>query len=155
AGEVAGDGSFTVLAIPGPGYVCVRANDTGRYIRNAPPEGLKLGNIVPEQYHAIVPIRVAADGSPPAACDMSLEAGKALDGKLLDPDGKPVSGAFAAGLGPVTMGMLRDQQGLDGPEFKVSGLDSGSRLLFFFHAEKRLAKMTAVRGEDPSPVTVR
>src|SRR5262249_60650232 len=27
--------------------------------------------------------------------------------------------------------------------------------LFFFHAEKRLAKMTAVRGEDPSPVTVR
>jgi hypothetical protein len=168
-GEVGPDGSFTVLAIPGRGLLCVRALDLDHYPAAEIPgwDGFLLrtvpGNLHPSQFHAVVPIDAPEGEAKPLTCDIALEPGRTRTGTVVGPDGKPVAGAHVAGLTPVprfptaSSGQPRAQApGLKGADFTVLGLrPHGARNLVFFQPEKRLGKVQRVRGDGEGPVTVR
>ncbi|HEY8505470.1 MAG TPA: sigma-70 family RNA polymerase sigma factor, partial [Gemmataceae bacterium] len=160
------DGSYEVLAIPGPGALCVRATPLDGYVLNIPerlraehydPDGRRLGvsggTLVLEQYHAIVPIDVSPDESRTAPREIVLDPGLTLKGTVLGPDGEPLTGAHSAGLYPVTRWF--EDHPLKSADFKVGGLDGSPRPLLFFHSEKKLAKLLSARGDEPAPLAVR
>jgi hypothetical protein len=83
-----------------------------------------------------------------------LDAGRIVKGKLLDPEGRPLSGVLAGGLrhdwywGP--------DMPLKTAEFTAMGLSPDRpRLLCFVHEEKKLAGSVVVRGGDQQPITVK
>ncbi len=155
-GGVGPDGSFQALAIPGPGALCVRADDVDRYARKAPGE-VKLGNLILEYYHAVVPVDLSESDPKSRRRDVFVEPGRALPGRLVGPDGKPVAGVHVANLSPVrwSFGEVRR---LDGADFTVGGLDvlsQGPRVVVFVQPGRKLGKVLKVRGDEPAPLTVR
>jgi RNA polymerase sigma factor (sigma-70 family) len=152
-GGVAADGTFRALAIPGRGALCVQADDVDRYVRKAPP-GLNLGRLVLEAYHAVVPVNVSPEDPKSLKYDITLEPGRTLPGTVVDPDGKPLPGAYALGLSAVMSG-LGEAETLKGADFRVGGLDSQPRALFFFHPGRKLARLLTVRKDDPAPLRAR
>src|SRR5262249_46400877 len=101
------DAPHRVLAIPGPGFLCVKAEDADRYIGfelkdwdgfllRAAPDGLH-----PSQFHPAVPINVAEKGKTSRDITVALEPGRKRMGTVVGPDGKPLAGAYVAGLTPL------------------------------------------------------
>jgi RNA polymerase sigma factor (sigma-70 family) len=90
----------------------------------------------------------------PVKVKFVLDAGRIVKGKILDPEGRPLSGALAAGL-------RHDwYQDADGPlktaDFTVLGLQPDRpRLLCFVHKDKKLAGRVVVRGDEKTPVEVK
>src|SRR5262249_494117 len=106
----AADGSFAVLALPGRGLLAVKA-DEDRFLpgvgadRIQPPDkvvtNFELIRTVPAfqpaEYHAFVPVN-PAEGAREAACDVVLDPGRALKGRIVGPDGKPLGGVTVLDL---------------------------------------------------------
>jgi hypothetical protein len=169
-GEIGPDGSFTEIAIPGPGLLCVRAEDENRYIGAEIPgwDGFLLkavpNGIHPSQFHAVIPIDPAEDDPKSMTCDIALEPGRTRAGRVVGPDDQPLAGTHVAGLTPLPHfaplpfpGMPgQKREGLKTPDFSVLGLSPRNvRNLVFFHPEKKLGKVQPVRGDEDGPVTVR
>jgi RNA polymerase sigma factor (sigma-70 family) len=153
-GETRADGSFAVLAIPGAGVLCATAEDRDRFVREE-AKGIDLGARIPEQDHTIVPIEIPANETKPRTQDITLKPGHALPGQTRGPDGKPLTGAYCAGLSPIPEFFHPPQQ-LEGAEFSVGGLSPGqSRPVLFLHAEKKLARLVHVKGDRKDPLNVR
>jgi protocatechuate 3,4-dioxygenase beta subunit len=151
------EGAFAVVAIPGPGYLTVSADDKIRYL-GAKLEGLKgfPPASIPEQWNAIIPINPSTDDPKSMACDIFLEPGRIISGNVVGPDDKPLEGAYAIGLAGVPIFWGFADAKLAKATFTAGGLDPARpRSLFFFHAEKKLAKVQPVRGDEKEPVTVR
>jgi hypothetical protein len=111
------DGYFTAAALPGPGFLAVTA--TGHYpaARVDPAEFNKRGtvprsdtdrlwiavgggaitSIDPEGYQAIVRLDVNKD-KPQVGIGIELTPAEPVRGRLLDPDGKPLTGVRVRGL---------------------------------------------------------
>jgi protocatechuate 3,4-dioxygenase beta subunit len=158
SGRAGPDGSFTVVAVPGPGFLTTYADDRGGYLgadvqhlRGFPP------NSIPEQYNAITPINVVEADPRTTTCDILLQPARVLTGTVVGPDGKPLAGALAAGLADVPLlSFGGTDQELAKASFTVGGLDpSRPRSLFFIHKEKKLAKLFKVQGDEKGPLTVR
>jgi RNA polymerase sigma factor (sigma-70 family) len=168
-GETGPDGSFTEIAIPGPGLLCVRADDMDGYIGAEIPgwDGFLLkavpNGIHPSQFHAVIPINPAEDDPKSTTCDIALEPGRTRAGNVVGPDDQPLAGAHVAGLVPLPRFPVRtlDREsvkhlGLKTADFTVQGLSPrNARNLVFFHPEKKLGKVQPVRGDEDGPVTVR
>ncbi len=151
------DGSFTAIAIPGPGYLCVFANHSNRYtgfelkdwdgslLRTVP------GGVHPSFYNAVIPIDVSAQDAKSTNIDIALEPGRTRTGTVVGPDGQPLAGALVAGLMPI----VHSRKKLPDATFTAFGLNPRkSRNVVFFHLEKKLGKVQAVRGDEAGPLTV-
>jgi protocatechuate 3,4-dioxygenase beta subunit len=155
-GHAKADGSFTVTAIPGPGVLTARADDEDQFLP-AEPEGIKLAqNIILDGYHAVIPVNPSDSDPKSTHIDVALVPGRALTGTVVGPDGQPLVGARAAGLGAVPKFFDRSEGKLATPSFTVSGLSpKKSRTVLLIHPEKKLAKLLTIRPDDPGPLTVR
>src|SRR5262249_4483538 len=98
----------------------------------------------------------SADDPKTTTCDINLEPGRLINGSVVGPDDKPLEGAYAVGLAGVPIFWGFADSKLSKAAFTAGGLDpSRRRSRFLFHAEKKLAKLHPVRGDEKEPVTVR
>jgi protocatechuate 3,4-dioxygenase beta subunit len=154
-GRTDDEGRFTVIAIPGPGLLCARADDADRFLRAQPAPGHKTIFIL-EHYHAVVPINVSEKDPKSLTYEVALDSGRTVTGLVVGPDGKPLAGSHAAGLSPVFAPSLFEQRKLGTASFKVGGLaPPRPRAVVFFHQEKKLARVQRFEGDEKGPVTVR
>ncbi len=155
-GRTKDDGSFTVLAIPGPGVLNATADDDLHYLRTETEVPKSLGGSIPEQWHTLVPIAPSEEDAQSTVRDIILEPARSRNGTVVGPDGKPLAGARYAGLSSIVQLHFGRDTTMETASFTVGGLaPKGSRNLVFIHAEKKLAKIESVRGADEKPLTVR
>jgi protocatechuate 3,4-dioxygenase beta subunit len=158
---VQADGSFCLLAIPGPGLLCASAADTDRYAQadlkdwdDFPIKAIPHP-IYPTSYHAVVRIDPSEKDPKSLRGEIQFEGGKTLTGRIERPDGKPLAGALAAGLS-VTDWNLFGRGPLKTAEFQATGLRPGRPgALVFLHADEKLGKVQAIQGDETGPLTVR
>jgi RNA polymerase sigma factor (sigma-70 family) len=167
-GEVGSDGSFRVVALPGPGLLCVWADDD-RFTRAVEGwDGQPLKTVPfpvnPIMYHALVPINPSEQTPGSTSCDIALEPGRTLTGSVVGPDGQPLTGVLAMGLTAVLPAPRYQTRFLEQPlyqkletaEFMVYGLDPRKpRALILIHPEKGLGKVQLLRGDESGPLTAR
>jgi hypothetical protein len=153
------DGTFAVPAIPGQGLLCSRAADdyfARAELAGSPDEIPVLLQIIP--FHAIVPINVSEKDPKTQACDLALDPGRTLRGRVYGWDGKPVAGLYAAGLtaAPSALNGSPSKPKLDGTDFEAVALDPRRpRTLVFWQEEKKIGKAVLTRGDEPAPLVVR
>jgi RNA polymerase sigma factor (sigma-70 family) len=147
-GRTAADGSFTVLAIPGPGLLHVKADDVNRFVRAEDKGAL--------QFHAEVRINPSENDPKSTTCEIALEPARVLAGSVVGPDGKPLAGVYAAGRWPIFSHSLLMHEKLESDSFLVGGMKAGRpRTLVFFHPEKKLGKVHKLQGDESRPLLVR
>jgi RNA polymerase sigma factor (sigma-70 family) len=163
------DGRFQLTALPGPGALFVRATGrAGQFTQPAVPKEdqdpamydpgvetfltLGMGDIFPMKHlHAYRLIRPAV-GAAELTIDFALDHGVRRRGRLLDPDGRPLTGAEAMNLTPPSVW----KRVLPGAEFTAEALNTAkSRRLLFWHRDRKLAGTVVLRGNEPEPITVR
>jgi hypothetical protein len=167
------DGKFSLIAPPGPGILLVQARpaagggkaypdarirpeDRGKpYLRN--DGGLLGARFVTSrgilqplwsyQGYRVIEPAVGAEG---LTADLELEPGKAVAGKVVGPDGKPLTGATASGL----TGSFGQPAALSGDTFTAQALlPDDSRTVFVLHEGKKLAGSAVIRaGAKEAPV---
>jgi RNA polymerase sigma factor (sigma-70 family) len=158
------DGKFQLSAIPGKGWLCVTATDeehyqaaeyegAGTFLLEAIPHGSQ-----PSRFHAIVPITIDPKKKGPVTVDVTLRPGTRREGKLVDPEGKPVAGAYPAGLRPISVmdGLLIPCKPLKGATFTAHGLGGRrERTAVFYHLGRKLGKVVRIpTGKKPLTVTL-
>jgi RNA polymerase sigma factor (sigma-70 family) len=163
SGRARQDGTYRLPAIPGKGWLCVVADDEERY---QGPEyedaGLPILTGIPRGYHpsrfhAVIPITLDP-AKDTVTIDVALQPGARRVGKLMGPDGKPVKGAYPAGLRPISSkdGRFNPCEPLAGATFTALGLDpERPRPAVFYHLERKLGKVTRLEvGKGPQVVTL-
>ena len=102
------DGTFRLVAFPGPGVLAARA-DEDRYIRGCGIESFKHVRhqtglldcqprmVGPDDFHTLAEID-PAPGTASLSHDLLLETGRTLAVTVLGPDGKPLPGTLISGL---------------------------------------------------------
>jgi hypothetical protein len=155
----AGDGTFRFATLPGRGVLAAQAVRPRylSYLFNVGAdriEGLDRHlqlRLNLEPYHTVVEINPDKDAKD-VRCDIVLDPGPSLVGTVLGPDGQPLAGAKAGGLGA---GGDRHYEPLRTAKFTVRALHPNeTRLLQFAHAEKRLAGSLVLKGDAKGPLTV-
>ncbi len=145
------DGSFTVLAVPGTGVLAANADDPARF---APAEK-KDWNI--DSFGggaAVVPINVSETDPKTAVCDIALYPGRNVTGSVLDPGGRPLSGAYVAGLRYGERFTLTPPK-LDGATFTAAFDPRCAGSLVFVQPEKKLAAVCRLGRDEKGPLEVR
>lgn len=151
-GKIAPDGTFTLLAIPGPGVLWVKARDSSRFKRvdaQSHLAKLDLQGWPSAPTHAYAQVN-AVDGEPKTLhYEITLNAGVSRSGGVVDGDGKPLSGARVVGLNDSeTPTTLKDA------DFTATGLSAErDRALVFLHEEKKLGAVLAARGDSEKPLS--
>jgi hypothetical protein len=169
-------GRYRLTALPGPGvlkaqalfsednpcpYIMARVtpedSDPAIYWKDFDDFRLYNGRGYPLWYvNAYRVIRPAA-GDSGLAADFALDPGRSRSGRVVDPEGRPVTGAVPYNLYPLE-GRARP---LPGAEFTAAGLDSARprRLVFFYpterHPGRKLGATVVLRGDEPEPVVVK
>jgi RNA polymerase sigma factor (sigma-70 family) len=165
------DGSFSLLALPGSGLIKVRAEVGGEnpYTQaviaradepkaySTKDEGLGQtflgagGAIETLSGHNAYRLIAPEPDTKSITCDIQLERGQARTGRVVDPDGKPLTGVRVFGLGANGgVKMLADST------FKAVSLNPAKpRLLTFIHKERKLVGHVLVGADAKEPVTVR
>src|SRR5262249_3319309 len=116
---------------------------------------LGLGDIFPMSgLHAYRLIRPAANDTALTA-DFALEPGLSRKGRLIDPDGQPLTGAETMGLTHRGAALPANRPSWPGAEFTAEARNlARPRRLLFWHHERKLAGTVVLRGGEPEPVTV-
>jgi RNA polymerase sigma factor (sigma-70 family) len=157
--ETKADGSFFVVGLPGPGMLTVLAGEDD-YLKPEQPAGwqklVPYVNFAPPLVHAWVRVDLSENDSSSTRRDIALEPARAIAGRVLGSDGRPLAGYFIAGLtgSPIlhSYQILRQEE----PAFRVRGLDPGRpRTVVISHPEKKLGKIIVVRAEQTGPLDVR
>jgi RNA polymerase sigma factor (sigma-70 family) len=154
------DGSFRVVALPGPGLIAVQVAHNNRYRSGVGADQVKGPRVntgiecfdtspFPLQIcnmNTIVEI-APKPGEDSITCDLVVvpgAPGRTLTGTLLGPDDKPLTDVLADGAR------------VDGDSFTVEGLKpKGRRLIHFRHEDKKLAGFFIVKADDKGPLRVR
>ncbi|HEY1377053.1 MAG TPA: sigma-70 family RNA polymerase sigma factor [Gemmataceae bacterium] len=149
------DGWFTVLTVPGPGLLAARADDADHY-RSASAGGVRTTyGLEAGDYQAFARINPDPKDEKSLRCDIAVEPGRTLDGKVVGPDGKPLAGARVAGLHQRYQFGEKPEK-LAGDSFTVAGFGPADpHVLVFAHPEKKLARVEFVPAGQKGPLTVR
>jgi RNA polymerase sigma factor (sigma-70 family) len=153
------DGSFRVVALPGPGLIVVQVAHNNRYRSGVGADQVKGRRVntgiecfdtspFPLQIcnmNTIVEI-APKPGEDSITCDLIVvpeDPGRTLMGTLLGPDDKPLTDVQAAGAR------------VDGASFTVEYLKPNERrLIQFMHEDKKLAGFLIVKGDEKGPLRV-
>jgi len=158
------DGRFEIAVLPGSGIITFMAIDHTRYRRGLGAETItgptqdvrgtsKMFTTVPtlcisENHHALRQIGPEGD-SEPIELILTLTSGVDLTGRLLDPDGKPLTGGVVFG------NIQHAWYPIQGEEFRIEGYyPDRPRDLFFHHPERNLAGYFRLEGEPPEQLTI-
>jgi RNA polymerase sigma factor (sigma-70 family) len=166
-----GDGSYSLLALPGPGIIRIRAEvQDNPYTEAAlePADRPKAASTNPEEgigvtffsageiyltlsgHNAYRIIDPAADVSS-LTCDFTFDRGRTRTGTVVDPQGKPLTGVRVQGLHAIGGSKL-----LAGSSFKALALNPAQpRTIVFAHKERKLVGALRLGGDEKEPVTVR
>ncbi len=157
------DGSFQLPVLPGRGVITAFAIAEGSdsYVQGAGADKIKGFNplkLIPGDpcllvnQHTLVEINPKPDDES-ITCDLPLETGRTLAGKIVGPDGTPLAGARVCGLND------RGYWGpdpLSGADFTVMALEPNKpRLLQFVHEGKKLDGFLRLRGNEKASLQVR
>jgi hypothetical protein len=113
--------------------------------------GQAMSMISVGNYNALALLNPAADATA-ITRDTALTAGRTLAGRVVDPDGRPLTGAAVYGLIENPFGM----EILAADAFTVRELNPRRpRTLLFLHPETGLGVGTQIRGDEAGPLTVR
>jgi RNA polymerase sigma factor (sigma-70 family) len=164
------DGSFALAALPGPGVLAVespfphpymsalltrqelvdflgdkKAGSGDEHLLTQLPDPGLLSGIVQRRYQALALLN-PGEKTQGVKRDVELDPGRALEGVVTGPDGKPLRGAT------LKLGGGR----IDCSAFRVSGLNPRRTYeLLFEHPARKLALCTRVRGDQAGPLTAR
>src|SRR5262249_8587175 len=125
------------------------------------PNAPFVGNVVPGQlwlqnFHTVVPVRPSEEEPQSLTYTIALDPGQTVIGTVVDPDGKPLSGAAVAGLTALFESGPQPSPKLTTSDFKVVGLEpQRPRTVVFLHEEKKLARAVTVRSDKSGPLTIR
>jgi protocatechuate 3,4-dioxygenase beta subunit len=136
------DGRFRLVTIPGPGALVVAIPGTLFKI-----EGVPIYPYKPAEKA----LDVKDDGTP-VSCDLALDPGKTLTVNLQDAEEKPLAGAVVAGISGQTLRTVP----IRSATCRIYVLDPDNpRQVAFLHAERKLAALVTLRGDEKEPLTVR
>jgi RNA polymerase sigma factor (sigma-70 family) len=161
------DGSFTLVALPGPGLVVARLDEArrGRYLLGPGADRIKGYDPKIEGFktkpdyiwawdcEALAGIDPGRDVAA-VTCDLQIDPGKTVSGTCVGPDGRPLAGAsFNAQLG---LGPTLQVSDLPTPRFTLYALNPDNPRPFFFHHHgKKLAAAVLPKGDEPEGFPVR
>jgi protocatechuate 3,4-dioxygenase beta subunit len=161
------DGSFTLVALPGPGIIAARLDDgsRGRYVLGLGADRIKGYDpktdgfrtkpdfVWARNYDALAGIEPSADAGS-ITCDLQLDPGKTVTVTCVGPDGQPLRGVHVhASLG---YGRSIDMHDLPTERFTLYGLNPQKPGPFFFHHHaKKLAAAVVLKGDEPEGFPVR
>jgi hypothetical protein len=163
--RTAEDGSFTLVGLPGRGLLAAKAADRqaqGRYVMGLGADDIKgprfgdgfdtePGSCDPSQFNTLAEVNPARDAEA-IKRDLVLDPGKTVTGSIVDPDGKPVTGASIDSVRGVWL-RVKD---LPTAEFRITGVDpKHPRWYFVRHRGRNLGTLVPLKGDEPTPVTVR
>ena len=155
------DPAFRLTVPPGEGALCAVAR-----AREVPYTCARLSKADKEKVDAVVErllpgfnackIIDVPDTAEPFTVDLKLTRGRSRRGRVVGPDGKPVTGAQCDGL---VANMPEDVRILANDTFEVLGLEPGlPRQLIFAHKDRGLVGCILIKGEDvnsDTPLEVR
>ncbi|WP_422928887.1 sigma-70 family RNA polymerase sigma factor [Singulisphaera sp. PoT] len=159
------DGRYQIAVPPGRGIIAC-SSDSGRYlqgigastIRGYDPKvrdgGLRTrqGGCRCDGYHVVAEI----DPDPKAettTLDLQVDPGRSLTIHAVDPEGRPLAGTRAAGLGPESSVSTYEQ---DSPTIEVHALETSQpRRVTITHEGRKLAGSIYLKGDETGPLTVR
>jgi RNA polymerase sigma factor (sigma-70 family) len=159
------NGIFKVAALPGRGLIGARAQGGDRYRMAVGADQIKGKDesgmfhtfpylLYDRNFHTLVEVNPAKDAGA-ITIEVLLDPGLTLTGTVLDPDGKPLAGALAAGLDGLGSGSW-GYVPLKTAKFTVLGLEpSETRLLQFFHKEKQLSGSVVIKADEKKEPTVK
>ena len=171
------DGSFAITVMPGPGVVAVQAFEYyGRYMPalvtrdelvkhfkgvEVPRihsdsalsvyDGSALSALLQKNYNEMKLID-PAEGAQGLTLDLVLDPGATLTGKLIDQNGKPVTGASAIGLTSHVFHV--DEIETDAFEVRAVNPRRGRHVLFY-HKARNLGAVVDVEGDESGTLIVK
>jgi hypothetical protein len=161
------DGSFSLVGLPRRGIVAAKvwSARADRYIVAAGAEQIKgadrydffqvYGNVCPAiTFHSLREINPDKDAES-VVCNVFIDPGKTVTGKVLDPEGQPLKGVRVEGPEGIG-GMPRLRQQLENDHFRVTAINTKNpRWFFFFHKENQLGAAVRLTGNEPKDFAVR
>jgi RNA polymerase sigma factor (sigma-70 family) len=163
------DGSFKLVGLPGPGIIAAKAGrtnvfgspDEGRYVAGSGADEIKGprqgSHFTTDPFICAAPLYHTLVGIDPdktvksITCDVQLDPGKTVTGKVVGPDGKAVAGVQLTSVWGVSR-----HQNLKTAEFTVHAIDPKRPQPFFFHQkDKQLGAAVLLKGDEPKDFTVR
>jgi hypothetical protein len=157
------DGSFTLVGLPDRGLLAAKASggQERHYLMGDGAEeipGFERGHFTTDPYICAAPLfNTVLQINPGKSTvlfvqDISLDPGKTVTGKLVDPEGRPVEGVNIDGV----WGLSVHIQDLPTAEFRLPTINpKHPKPYFFTHRNKKLGAAVLFQGDEKMPVTVR
>jgi RNA polymerase sigma factor (sigma-70 family) len=167
--DTADDGTFEIVAAPGPGVIGAYATDDRFVAAHSYPEppkdlprpgGVEPGHIPPHfppgEFHTMIAINPSELDRKSATIDIALDSGGAVEVKTVDPNGQPVASVHAAGRTALRSGHEgADSRRVASASFTLFGLDPRQpRSLVLLQPDRALGAIHSIRGDEPSPLTI-
>jgi hypothetical protein len=109
-------------------------------------------NCYARNYHVLAEVDVDP-GAESATLDLQVDPGRSLALTVVDPEGKPIGGTKASGIGDLFSSTEYPQES---PTIAIHALDpSRPRRVTITHADRKLIGSIYLEGDEPGPLTVR
>ena len=154
------DGSYTLVALPGPGVLAARAQDD-RFTMARPEQfgrpaddqqmytTAQMGLVACNYFHKVVKIEPTKEEST-LKLDIALDPGQTVRGSVNDPEGKSVADVSVS-----ARTALGFPENLGDSSFEITGLESDRpRQVWFYHAKRNLGRLLSLPGDNPGRLTV-
>ncbi len=157
------DGRYEVVALPGRNIITCRSK-LGRYrgsvgaetIKGYDPGLMSFATTLPlschvRNYHVLAEVDIDPMAES-ATLDLQVDPGRTLSLTVVDPEGNPIGGTRASGIGDLFSSTEYPQES---PTIEIHALDpSKPRRVTITHAARKLIGSTYLRGDETGPLTL-